>query len=99
MTSRNIATLGNAVIKIKGMADNLHNDYAALRDVDAAISGARAELADKVRGAIEGARIEHTRKQLEHIQNTVLEALRVLTDLGAYDSVSNSIIESKDSGT
>lgn len=85
MKTRN-ASLGNAVVKLKEMTDNLYNDFSALRNVDEAIGNARAELADKVRAAIEGARVEHTRRQLEHIQNTVREAIRLLTELGAYDN-------------
>jgi hypothetical protein len=87
--------LHESVKKLKAMADNLHADFEALHNVDEAIAGARAELADKVRGAIEGAGIAHTRKQLEHIQNTVLDALRFLTEIGAYDE-SEPIIEAEE---
>jgi hypothetical protein len=77
--------LYDSIRKLKAMTDNLHTDFEALKNVDEVIAGARAELADKVRGAIEGARVEHTRKQLEVIQTTVMDALRFLTELGAYD--------------
>jgi hypothetical protein len=79
--------LYDAVKRLKVATDNLHTDFEALHAVDAAISDARAELADKVRGAIDSARIEHTRRQLEVIDREVRDALRLLTEIGAYDEV------------
>jgi enolase len=79
--------LYDSVKRLKAASDNLHTDFEALHAVDAAISDARAELADKVRGAIDCARVEHTRRQLEQIEREVRDALRILTEIGAYDEV------------
>jgi len=79
--------LQDSVRRLKASVDNLHTDFEALQAMDTAISDARAELADKVRGAIEGACVDHTRRQLEQIETTVRDALRLLTEIGAYDEV------------
>jgi hypothetical protein len=83
----NRTKLNDSIKRLKTVVDNLYTDFEALHAVDNAISDARAELADRVRGAIEGARVDHTRRQLEQIDSTVRDALRFLTEIGAYDEI------------
>ena len=82
---KKITKLSERVQKIKAISDNLSNDFKALQDVDNAVASARAELADKVRAVTEHVSLDHIRRQLEHIYKESKDALRELTDMGAYE--------------
>lgn len=90
---KKIGKLSDRVMKIKSVANSLSNDFEALQRVGEAVSEARAELADRVKEAAENASIDHVRKQLEIICKESKDALRDLTDMGAYDEPTTPVQE------